>query len=58
MDKAQIDMTVRVAGAIAFKNYVKRNWKVVSSFDQVLLFYKSMFKNYLLNCYTGRRWSK
>lgn len=26
IDKAQMDMTIRVAGAIAFKNYVKRNW--------------------------------
>ncbi|KAH8308305.1 hypothetical protein KR059_010228 [Drosophila kikkawai] len=26
IDKAQMDMTTRVAGAIAFKNYVKRNW--------------------------------
>ncbi|GLV36439.1 Chromosome segregation 1 [Carabus blaptoides fortunei] len=28
IDKQEIDMTVRVAGAIAFKNYIKRNWKV------------------------------
>lgn len=26
IDKAQMDMTTRVAGAIAFKNYIKRNW--------------------------------
>lgn len=26
IDKNEIDMTIRVAGAIAFKNYVKRNW--------------------------------
>ncbi|XP_017854488.2 exportin-2 [Drosophila busckii] len=26
IDKATVDMTIRVAGAIAFKNYVKRNW--------------------------------
>ncbi|XP_030384597.1 exportin-2 [Scaptodrosophila lebanonensis] len=26
IDKADMDMTIRVAGAIAFKNYVKRNW--------------------------------
>lgn len=30
IDKQEVDMTVRVAGAIAFKNYIKRNWKVVS----------------------------
>ena len=28
------DMGVRVAGAIAFKNFVKRNWKVVSEGDR------------------------
>ncbi|CAN7996022.1 unnamed protein product [Ixodes hexagonus] len=28
VDKADIDMVIRVAGAIAFKNYVKRNWAV------------------------------
>uniref|UniRef100_A0A131Y3V5 Exportin-2 n=1 Tax=Ixodes ricinus TaxID=34613 RepID=A0A131Y3V5_IXORI len=28
VDKADIDIVIRVAGAIAFKNYVKRNWAV------------------------------
>ncbi|XP_014204436.1 exportin-2 [Copidosoma floridanum] len=28
VDKADIDLTIRVAGAITFKNYIKRNWKV------------------------------
>ncbi|KAH6937990.1 hypothetical protein HPB50_006082 [Hyalomma asiaticum] len=28
VDKADIDMVIRVAGAIAFKNYVKRHWAV------------------------------
>ncbi|KAL5287215.1 Cas.2 family protein [Megaselia abdita] len=26
IDKAEIDMTIRIAGSIAFKNYIKRNW--------------------------------
>lgn len=26
VDKDGVDMTIRVAGAITFKNYVKRNW--------------------------------
>lgn len=30
IDKDNVDMTIRVAAAIAFKNYVKRNWPVVS----------------------------
>ena len=25
-----IDLSIRVAGAVAFKNLVKRNWKIVS----------------------------
>ena len=28
VDKDGVDMTLRVAGAVTFKNYVKRNWKV------------------------------
>lgn len=28
VDKAEAEMTIRVAAAIAFKNYIKRNWKV------------------------------
>jgi exportin-2 (importin alpha re-exporter) len=26
IDKDEVDMTIRTAGAIAFKNYIKRNW--------------------------------
>ncbi|KAG8250095.1 exportin-2 [Homalodisca vitripennis] len=26
--KGEVDITIRIAGAVAFKNYVKRNWKV------------------------------
>jgi exportin-2 (importin alpha re-exporter) len=26
IDKSDVDMTIRVAGAIAFKNYIKKNW--------------------------------
>lgn len=28
IDKAEVDMTIRVAGSIAFKNYIKRNWAI------------------------------
>ncbi|KAJ8973542.1 hypothetical protein NQ317_019293 [Molorchus minor] len=31
--KSEVDMTIRVAGAVAFKNYIKRNWPVEE--DQV-----------------------
>lgn len=29
IDKDTVDITIRVAAAIAFKNYIKRNWPVV-----------------------------
>jgi exportin-2 (importin alpha re-exporter) len=32
------DQTIKVAAAIAFKNFVKRNWKVVSSSNTFLSF--------------------
>ncbi|KAL2737733.1 exportin-2 [Vespula squamosa] len=28
IDKTEVDITIRIAGAVAFKNYIKRNWKV------------------------------
>lgn len=31
IDKDTVDLTIRIAGAIAFKNYIKRNWPVVCS---------------------------
>lgn len=31
VDKQDVHLTIRVAGAVAFKNYIKRNWKVVSA---------------------------
>jgi len=30
MDKADVDMHLRVGASITFKNFVKRNWKIVS----------------------------
>lgn len=40
--KPEVDMTIRVAGAIAFKNYIKRNWNVVRGclvkFSKYLIF--------------------
>lgn len=35
VSKSEVDMTVRVAGAIVFKNYIKRNWKVVRIFGLI-----------------------
>ncbi|TDG47824.1 hypothetical protein AWZ03_005778 [Drosophila navojoa] len=34
IDKATMDMTIRVAGAIAFKNYIKRNWAAHEDSDE------------------------
>jgi hypothetical protein len=31
VDRQDVHLTIRVAGAVAFKNYIKRNWKVVSA---------------------------
>ncbi|KPJ19124.1 Exportin-2 [Papilio machaon] len=28
IDKDTVDLTIRIAGAVAFKNYIKRNWPV------------------------------
>ncbi|XP_063217026.1 exportin-2 [Bacillus rossius redtenbacheri] len=28
VDKQEVDLTVRIAGAVAFKNYIKRNWGI------------------------------
>lgn len=28
VEKQDIDLTIRIAGAVAFKNYIKRNWKI------------------------------
>ncbi|XP_026476841.1 exportin-2 [Ctenocephalides felis] len=32
IDKAGVDDTIRASGAIAFKNYVKRNWEILPDF--------------------------
>lgn len=29
VDKADVDITIRIASAITFKNYVKRNWRII-----------------------------
>ncbi|GBN11501.1 Exportin-2 [Araneus ventricosus] len=35
VDKADVDMTIRVAGAVTFKNYVKRNWRIVDDVNKI-----------------------
>ena len=30
LDNASCDMTLRIAAAVNFKNFVKRNWRIVS----------------------------
>jgi len=37
VDKQDVHLTIRVAGAVAFKNYIKRNWKVVSTMCSLLI---------------------
>ncbi|XP_046736247.1 exportin-2 [Diprion similis] len=28
IDKAEVDLVIRITGAVTFKNYIKRNWKI------------------------------
>ena len=37
--KEDVDLTIRVAAAIAFKNFVKRNWKIVSFSHFIIILY-------------------
>lgn len=46
IDKSDIETNVRIGGAIAFKNYVKRNWKVVS--DYISLYIYILYNNFQL----------
>lgn len=46
LHKPEIDMTIRVAGAVAFKNYIKRNWFVVSS--QHLFLYFQILRYFII----------
>ena len=34
-DSEQVDMPVRLAAAIAFKNFVKRNWRIIDNDNKV-----------------------
>jgi hypothetical protein len=49
VDKQDVHLTIRVAGAVAFKNYIKRNWKVVSAiFIWVVLLFIILIINIFL----------
>lgn len=50
--KEDLDSTIRVAGSIAFKNFVKRNWNahaVSVNFDMVTGFLRLLFKDMCFN---------
>ncbi|XP_033214129.1 exportin-2 isoform X2 [Belonocnema kinseyi] len=50
VDKSDIDMTIRTAGSVAFKNYIKRNWKVEEDFgDRVHAQDRKAIKNLIIN---------
>jgi exportin-2 (importin alpha re-exporter) len=53
VNKQDIDLSIRTSGAIVFKNFVKRNWEIVSyqSFIAVLFF---MFKFFQSDDQTNR----
>lgn len=50
--KPDVDMTIRIAGAIGFKNYIKRNWQLVSWCLTILNDFKMMENLFLI---LGRR---
>ncbi|GFT75368.1 exportin-2 [Nephila pilipes] len=35
VDKGDVDMTIRVASAVTFKNYVKRNWRIIDDVNKI-----------------------
>jgi hypothetical protein len=49
VEKQDVHLTIRVAGAVAFKNYIKRNWKVVSAVFILLL--SSVCLRFNINAY-------
>ena len=44
MDKQDADIHIRVSAAITFKNYVKRNWRIVSTNSQKSCHIKCMWR--------------
>lgn len=48
VDKVEVDVTIRIAGSIAFKNYVKRNWEIVSKFRVRFVTSMANFMNFFL----------
>ncbi|CAL7948889.1 unnamed protein product [Xylocopa violacea] len=50
VDKSEINITIRIAGAVAFKNYVKRNWKVEEdSIDRIHAQDREAIKKLIVN---------
>lgn len=49
VDNSEIDLTIRVAGSVAFKNYVKRNWGVVSLHNN-MIFIKIIYLLHYFTC--------
>lgn len=58
LDKEDVALHVRVSGAIAFKNYVKRNWRVVRPVTFCLTYYLNLFieTGCVLLMYTAQKW--
>ncbi|KAI4498822.1 hypothetical protein M0802_005997 [Mischocyttarus mexicanus] len=50
VDKPDMDLTIRVAGAVAFKNYIKRNWKIdEDGLDHITAQDRSAIKRLIIN---------
>lgn len=39
VNKPDCDLTIRIAGAVAFKNLIKRNWSIVCYISFILFFF-------------------
>lgn len=50
IDKSDFDMTIRTAGSVAFKNYIKRNWKIEEDYgDRIHTQDRETIKRLIIN---------
>ena len=50
IDKDSVDLTLRVASAVTFKNYIKRNWKVdEDATDRIHSSDRTTIKQFIIN---------
>ncbi|CAL8069631.1 unnamed protein product [Orchesella dallaii] len=49
VDNVSVDVTIRVAGSIVFKNYVKRNWKIIDDVNKIDTADRQAIKSSIVN---------